>query len=418
MSGIVDGRERIGETQKAHDARVLGTLVSETSRRGTDAEEGNDEDGSEDEDEGVDDDGSEYEEDEDAANNGAAQELQAAMGGDNGGRPELMRTTDNGLLAHHGSEPINDIALRGEMYYLTFPRLFPFAHGGPKSRAEYPAWGQAMLLQGANDHATACDAGFLFHVFQTIRKDKSMLHSHLALKEDYFAESTANVINIPASVIHTYAAESAVGQEQRGNGQVPHSSVLDEQRRHLDRILELAKAVRAHVDGTSAERRSLRELLLAFCYHLQLPVFFITINPSEIYSPALELFAGNQDVRLEDPTTFLKPGDRAYLAARNPVATARWFKYTLNSLLATVIAPEDRAGAFGHSWLAAQIPAPGCRAGAAPNGRKPAANCGLHILCDQGRVALCGPQWEPCVFGSHRPRPRARSPACRGCVTF
>ncbi|KAI9006333.1 hypothetical protein DFJ74DRAFT_612137, partial [Hyaloraphidium curvatum] len=100
------------------------------------------------------------------------------------------------------------------------------------------------------------------------------------------------------------------------------------------------RAIQSRVSGSNAARKGLERNMRAYIHFLGLPAFFGTVNPSEIYNPMMDLMAGFE-VKWGDHSTFKSSSDRAFMAARWPATTARFFHYLVNTFIDTLLMPKD-----------------------------------------------------------------------------
>ncbi|KAI0265023.1 hypothetical protein BGY98DRAFT_893354, partial [Russula aff. rugulosa BPL654] len=94
-------------------------------------------------------------------------------------------------------------------------------------------------------------------------------------------------------------------------------------------VCELMRDVHAlntTVQGSAAARLKMRNEIRAMILTQGAPVFFVTINPADVYNPLVKLLAGD-DIDIDNLLPEKVPNfhEQSILVAKDPVLAARFF---------------------------------------------------------------------------------------------
>ncbi|KIL63479.1 hypothetical protein M378DRAFT_42563, partial [Amanita muscaria Koide BX008] len=99
-------------------------------------------------------------------------------------------------------------------------------------------------------------------------------------------------------------------------------------------LMQEVRVINKHVSGSSAARIEMRNQIRAMITHFGMPIFFITINPADVYNPVVKFLAGAEiDIDQLLPEQVPNFWEQAVLVARNPAVAAKFFNIYMKAFI-------------------------------------------------------------------------------------
>jgi len=225
----------------------------------------------------------------------------------------------------HDAEPLNEF-FNPTMFPMLYPSLFPYGIGGFEDRRRAVAIGLENHIKhvlALTDRRFQEHYSFMFVAFNMNQRRKLLLHMSLRVKRNNFDSWARRFVDISMEAVQTLSERAATGAQ-------PMITTDEEQK-----VLELLKEVKltsASVPGSAASRLTVRNEIRANILSLGVPSFYITVNPADLYSPAVKYLSGH-DIDVDNLMSNEVPTywEQAKAIARNPCIAAEFFDAYLSA---------------------------------------------------------------------------------------
>ena len=239
------------------------------------------------------------------------------------------------LVVPHGHMPLTDYN-NPLLWIGAYPWLFPYGLGGPEIcrpvAVSLRTYVKHLLLHA--DPKFRLDLSFKFHVFNILQKRDVCLHSSLLLH----SSRSSHLVSQIGTLTHTMLVDLLKAVE--GN------STIDPR---LKTLLDNLSSTGSKVAGSPYCKKSYRREIFGLMISYGMPAFFITVSPSSIHSP-LVLFLAGKEIDLDNlvPEALLNSHERAQVAAKDPVAVARFFNIVIDAFCDHLLGyNQDDGGVVG-----------------------------------------------------------------------
>ena len=226
-------------------------------------------------------------------------------------------------IVPHGSVPVCEYN-NPDMWTGGYPWLFPYGSGGPEdSRREkisFEKWMQYVLQHHLERFKK--EHGFIFHIFNVLKKREVSLHTSMAVRHPRFSEIADTLNNLTSKQL-----ENVLNSLSNGNLEDPTVKLLMKQ----------IHIVGSKIKGFGYSKRIYRSEIQGQMIHLGMPAIFLTINPADVHSPIVSFLTGH-DIDLDAQFPDLpNPRERAKLVADNPVACAEFFNIIFTAVISCLL---------------------------------------------------------------------------------
>lgn len=237
----------------------------------------------------------------------------------------------------HSNVPLNEYTDR-TLFPAGFPVLFPYGIGGHED--DYRSCRLSLkkfadYLMRHRDPKFRQHRSFIFVVFNVLQRREVSLMAFLTAKGASFARSAELIATLTPNDI-----KLAIEQEQ--NKQSITNPALVE-------LLRNVNAVGSKLMASHQSRARMRNEMRAVIIRDGAPSLFITINPADLHSPIVMMYAGKEiDLDNLSPENFPTATERSRLAHLDPSAVAKYFNVIITRILRTIIGyGKEQGGVFG-----------------------------------------------------------------------
>ncbi len=255
---------------------------------------------------------------------------------------------EGGYSVRHGRHPVRDLppqrmaAAHGEAgarddielvdeealnyFERAFPGLFPYGCGGIEADrmkhvdfSSHVRWALQYHDRRFRRHET-----FPFVAFGIKQKREALAHASIQMRRRDFEHDARTMADIT-----TQDLKRAVAEEEKGLPISDHGVRL--LRKHV-------QATAGRVVGTDSSRYRLRSEIWSTSIALGPPAVWSTWNPNDSNNPLAQAFCGEQ-INLDDFIATMGPDKdtRARNVASDPYGAAKFFHFTVNALLETLL---------------------------------------------------------------------------------
>ncbi|RHZ85950.1 hypothetical protein Glove_58g65 [Diversispora epigaea] len=239
------------------------------------------------------------------------------------------------ILVPHDNTPLNEYSDEF-LFPASFPVLYPYGIGGHEGRPLH-----VSLRQYTNHLICHRDPKFRQHrsfpfVAFNILQRREVSSETYNLTRNYNFERSANLI----ATLKSEDISIAINQEQ--NKQPITNPAIPE-------LLKNVNSSGPRLMASPQSRTRMRNEIRAVITRDGTPSLFITINPADLHSPIVMMYAGKEiDVKNLPPENFPKTTERARLAHLDPSAVAKYFDVTIRCIINTIIGYDQKDGSvFG-----------------------------------------------------------------------
>jgi hypothetical protein len=237
----------------------------------------------------------------------------------------------------HANRPINEYK-DATLFPAGFPVLYLYGIGGHEAEGRSPRLSlkeYANHLMRHRDPKFRQHRSFPFVVFDVLQRREVSSETYNLAKGASFERS--------AELIATLTPEDMkVAIEQEQNKQpVTNPAILE--------LLRNVNSAGSKLMASHQSRARMRNEMRAITVRDGLPSLFITINPADLHSPIVMMYAG-KEIDLDNllPETFPKAVERARLAHLDPSAVAKYFDVVIRGITETIVGyGKEEGGAFG-----------------------------------------------------------------------
>jgi hypothetical protein len=237
----------------------------------------------------------------------------------------------------HLNTPLNDYTDH-DYFPAGYPTLFPYGVGGHMDKHRlYPIslkkYAKHLMCHG--DPKFRQHRSLRFVLFNTLQRREAALMTHIAAKASNFARSAELVATLTPNDI-------SLSLDQERNKQPISNPAVAE-------LVKNVNAIGSKLMASNQSRSRMRNEMRAIIIRDGTPSLFVTINPADLHSPIVMMYAGEEidlDNILQD--NFPKTTERSRLAHLDPSAVAKYFDVVIKCILDTIVGyGEENVGVFG-----------------------------------------------------------------------
>lgn len=221
-----------------------------------------------------------------------------------------------------------------------FPTLFPLGTGGledPDRLTKISFQQQVQYYIQIPHKEFRYHFSFIFVAFNIIQRRQGHLHTYFTCKKSNFDKVAEKIVAIPAGTLQSLSEK--IEQERK-------LSNLTTDERDAFGLLKHVDAVSARVPGSQASKIFIRNEIRNYFGYFGLPHIFLTLNPSLAHSPIFQVMCGNKSIDLSAQFPILPgPKDRALALARDPVAAADFYEFSIQSVFRYLLGWDYHRGA-------------------------------------------------------------------------
>jgi hypothetical protein len=225
-----------------------------------------------------------------------------------------------------------------------FPALFPYGLGGLEEPRPVPVDFKSHIRWTLryHDRRFRCHETYPFVAFGITQRRDSLASARVQMRRKDFERDMRLLASISKE-----RWEVAIAQEQRR--QPITDPAICALRSHIH-------ASSARVQGSNSHRFRLRSKIWSTAVWLGPPSLWITINPTDLHDPIVQVFAGEQiDLDKFVTTAGPSPEKRAENVARDPYAAAKFHHFIVQVILETLFGAKrtrykftSNKGIFGY----------------------------------------------------------------------
>ncbi|RHZ85965.1 hypothetical protein Glove_58g86 [Diversispora epigaea] len=255
----------------------------------------------------------------------------------------IQESTDNKQTCSHTILMPHSNVPRNEYTDLTllpaaFPTLFPYGVGSHEDnfrKYHIPFKQYIKHLLQVRDSKFKHHRSFIFAAFDILLRREIALGTYLIAKQTNSKQSaklisklTPNDIKIAIEQIHD-------------NQPITNRSIFE--------LTKNINVVGGKIMGSHQSRNLLRHEICAVIIRDGSPSLFITINPADLHSSIVMMYAGKEiDVNTLLPENFPTATERAKLAHLDPTAVAKYFNVVIEKIIKFIIGyKKPEGGVFG-----------------------------------------------------------------------
>lgn len=203
-----------------------------------------------------------------------------------------------------------------------FPWLYPYGEGGIEAERDEPVSFADHVRCNLYyyDQRFRLDITWAFTMFSIQQKRQALTAARLQMRRRDF--------DYISRVFSALTQEDlSIAAEEEAKGQTPSNPKVALLRRAMH-------SAGAKVMGSDSSRAAYRSQIWSTSLYLNPPSLWVTINPSDLHDPIVQVFAG-EDVEMDNFRAHLGPNreKRAQNVARNPFAAAKFFKFLIDLIL-------------------------------------------------------------------------------------
>lgn len=240
---------------------------------------------------------------------------------------------EGGYAVRHG-QPVSQFGLLSsgvDVLGGAFPCLWPYGEGcfhsqrhTPVSVAAHTRWALQYF-----DRRFRLHHSFIFVAFGLEQKRQALVSAKVQMSRSDFERSARLFSTI------TLADLRKAGEEE-----AQHRPITNPAIRHLKHKIHASSG---NVIGSDQSRRRLRSQIWGTCAYLGPPTLWMTINPSDLHDPVLQVFAGEKiDMNNFNAAFGPAANRRVENVAKDPFAAAKFFNYIVLAILECVFGIDSR----------------------------------------------------------------------------
>ena len=228
----------------------------------------------------------------------------------------------------HSSKPVNEY-FNPKLLAGLYPTLFCYGRGVPENQSrpiQVNLREHVRYLLSYSDRRFERSHSFIFVIFNILQRRDACFQAKLIATKPYFQSSAQELLSLSSNDI-----ETALNNTSNKRNDMESNNALNKLLNHI-------RTIGGRVMGSTCSRMALRTKIHALIYNQCLPNIFLTLNPADILSPVALYFAGVK-IDLDNIQTeqLLDTFRRAEIIASHPVATAKFFRLLITSILDTMI---------------------------------------------------------------------------------
>ncbi|RHZ44335.1 hypothetical protein Glove_739g7 [Diversispora epigaea] len=239
------------------------------------------------------------------------------------------------ILIPHDNKPLNEYSDEF-LFPASFPILFPYGIGGHEGRPLHVSLRQyTNHLMRHRDPKFRQHRSFPFVAFNILQRREVSSETY-NLTKNYNFERSANLI----ATLRSEDISIAINQEQNKQP-ITNPAILE--------LLKNVNSSGSKLIASPQSRIRMHNEIRAVIIRDGIPALFITINPADLHSPIVMMYAGREiDIKNLLPENFPKTTERARLAYLDPSAVAKYFDITMQCIINTIIGYNQKnGGIFG-----------------------------------------------------------------------
>ncbi|RHZ70488.1 hypothetical protein Glove_271g119 [Diversispora epigaea] len=242
------------------------------------------------------------------------------------------------ILMPHSNVPRNEYTDLS-LLPAAFPTLFPYGVGGHEDnfrKHHVPFKQYVKHLLRVHDSKFRHHRSFIFATFDMLRRREIALGTYLITKQSKFKQSAELISKLTPNDIK-------IAIEQIHNNQpIVNRAVLE--------LTRNVNVVGGKIMGSHQSRILLRNEIHAVIIRDGSPSLFITINPADLHSSIVMMYAGKEiDINTLLPEDFPTATERAKLAHIDPTAVAKYFNVVIEKTIKFIIGyKKPEGGVFGE----------------------------------------------------------------------
>jgi hypothetical protein len=257
-----------------------------------------------------------------------------------------LTTNGAGILQiPRGSDPESDFG-NYELFPRMFPVLFPYGIGGiehPCRRPRVSFQNHVKHLLNLNDPRFQIHHAFQFIAFNIIQRREVIRGTFSRVQRASFDSVARRFASVTADEIA--AVSERMSQKDFFTAYTPGERVALE-------LMKEVKIVNTSVMGTPAARINMRNQIRGLMHSFGMPLFYLTVNPPDVYNPLIKLLAGESiDIDALLPNDIPQYFQQSIYVARNPVIAAEFFHVVMEAFIKSILGYEEgdacKRGALG-----------------------------------------------------------------------
>ncbi|RHZ88922.1 hypothetical protein Glove_19g13 [Diversispora epigaea] len=220
------------------------------------------------------------------------------------------------ILVPHDNTPLNEYSDEF-LFPASFPVLYPYGIGGHEGRPLHVSLRQyTNHLMCHRNPKFRQHRSFPFVAFNILQRREVSSETY-NLTRNYNFERSANLI----ATLKSEDISIAINQEQNKQP-ITNPAILE--------LLKNVNSSEPRLMASPQSRTRMRNEIRAVITQDGTPSLFITINPADLHSPIVMMYAGKEiDIKNLPPENFPKTTERARLAHFDPSAVAKYFDVTI-----------------------------------------------------------------------------------------
>lgn len=242
---------------------------------------------------------------------------------------------EGGYAVRHSRTPVNDFghtkakskdststSTPKNFSVYAFPCLYPYGEGGIEAERETPVSMQDHIRHNLHywDRRFRIHPTWSFVFFSIQQKREALMGARIQMRRKDFDRASQLFSTLTRDDL-----AAAADAEQNGR-KIDNPKIL-----LLRRLIHCAGA---KVMGSDASRASYRSEIWSTALYLNPPSIWLTINPTDLHDPLVQVLAGEQ-IDMDDFRATMGPDRerRAENVARDPYACAEFFNFLINLIL-------------------------------------------------------------------------------------
>jgi len=231
------------------------------------------------------------------------------------------------LTLPHDVQPVNEFT-NPKLFPMLYPTLFPYGIGGFEDQSRKQPISlkhHVKHLLNLADHRFQEHPSFIFTAFNILQRRALLFHTSLKTKRKNFPSLANMFATVSPDAVHCVLERVIQGDKKTAYNKEEH---------HILRLMQEVQVISKHVPGSSAARVEMRNEIRSMITQYGMPIFFLTINPADIYNPLVKFLAGSEiDIDHLLPEQVPIYWEQALLVARNPVVAARFFNIYMQAFI-------------------------------------------------------------------------------------
>ena len=229
------------------------------------------------------------------------------------------------LAVGHGDKA-ESIWKNPQLYPQMFPWLFPYGLGGIGSVPRLSDHEHKRRLLMYHDKRFQTDPNFPFVAFSHDQVKTATTNGFLLAEKHIFKDISTRLLNIDNEALNSLL------QRMKMDDFCEPTNEAENQCFQLIRDLD---HVSGTVKGSSTSKKWMRNEIWSLVAHCGAPFWYITLSPADVKHPICLYYAGNNEVF--EPS-ILPYDERLRRICNNPVASARFFHFVVQTFITDVLA--------------------------------------------------------------------------------